>query len=103
MEASKPGAGKDLKREESDSVNMNLPRRILRFLNLNPKQQKIVLNGLGLGLIVFGIYFLLVFFNVIPFTARFEFFNNKNNILIAGIISLILGVLTNEKIRKSIF
>ena len=63
--------------------------------------QRKLLNGLGLGLIVFGIYLLLAYLGIIQYTPRFEnILRERNQMLIVSIISIIIGGLINEKIRN---
>lgn len=64
------------------------------------KIQRRYLNPIGFALLVIGVYFLLVLFDAIPFTPRFEFFEDSRNIFWTSIISVISGVILNDRIRN---
>ncbi|MBN1275496.1 hypothetical protein JXA12_04370 [Candidatus Woesearchaeota archaeon] len=59
-------------------------------------------NTISFIFIIVGIYLVLAWLEITPFTARFEFLNNKANLILTAIILIVIGVLLSEKI-KSLF
>ena len=57
-------------------------------------------NGFGWGLLASGFYLLLAYFNVFPFTPRFELLSDRNSLLFISILAIVLGAILNDKIRN---
>ena len=92
---------KKLKGFKEAKSKMSLFGRGRGFMGFSMNIQRNVLNPLGFGILVFGIYMLLVFFDVVPFNSRFDFFGTYRNVLWTSIISIGVGViLLNEKIKN---
>lgn len=70
------------------------------FLGLRVEQQRNLQDALGFGMIVLGLYFLLAYFDIIPFSPRFEnILSTPSQLLFASILLIVVGGLINEKIR----
>ena len=89
-----------------DSVTKTLKRK--GFKEETPSEEMVkrrkhnsIKNPIGLASFIFGVYLLLIFFNIVPFTPRFQaIFDDKTAILIISIALLLIGVILNDRIKN---
>jgi len=56
-------------------------------------------NGMGLGFLILGVYFILILIGIISFTPRFTILEHKLFLLILAISMFIFGGLMNDQVK----
>lgn len=86
-----------LKEESIKEIEEKMGRGIF---GIRMKTQRNIFNFLGYLFMVFGIYLFLVASKILPFTSRFNFFQDIRIQFITSLVLIILGFILNEKTRN---